>query len=113
MILYIYILFYALISAYFNYEIITNQDWHGSQAFLRIFAFIGVLLIHVDLSFWNVLLLLFQSLTIYWIAFDLLLNLFRFGFRGLLYVGNSSFIDITLGKWIYLIKFIFLLSFIL
>ena len=109
--LYIYILFYALISAYFNYEIITNHDWHFSQAFLRVFAFIGVLLIHVDFDFWNVLLLLFQSLTIYWIIFDFALNLFRG--KNLLYVGNSSFIDITLGKWIYLIKFIFLFSFLL
>ena len=92
----IFILVYSIISAYFNYEIITRQDWHVSQALLRIFTFGAMLLVDVEFSFYTFVIMLFQGLVIYWVFFDLFLNLFRG--KPLFYIGHTSKIDIFFSK---------------
>jgi len=92
----IFILVYSIISAYFNYEIITRQDWHVSQAFLRIIAFSGMLLINIEFSLYTFVIMMFQGFALYWIIFDLFLNLFRG--KPLFYIGHTSEIDIFFSR---------------
>ena len=102
MILTIYILIYSFVSAWFNANIINKENWHFSQATLRILTFVGI----VYLSTYNII-DVFYLLTVYWIAFDFLLNVLRK--LPLFYIGKTSFIDKTLGKYIYIIKLITLI----
>ena len=102
----LYIFLYSIISAVFNYDIIAKKDFHKSQAVLRVYTFIGILAIP-SMEPLMILSGLFQSLTIYWIVFDLALNLLRG--KDFLYIGKTAWLDKTLGKYIYLIKFIFII----
>lgn len=102
MVIYLYILIYSILSAYFNYRIIEQKDFHVSQAILRVFAFCGILFLGSN-DYFD----LFRCLTIYWIVFDITLNIFR-GLP-LLYVGKTSYIDKKLGKYIYIFKVLFII----
>ena len=105
MILTFYIFVYSILSAVFNADIIEKRDFHVSQAILRVFTFVGLLLF-TAVGFNELLFVLFQLLTIYWIVFDAFLNIFRG--KNVFYIGNTSYIDKKLGNNIYLIKGLFL-----
>lgn len=100
----IYTMLYSIVSAWFNYQIIDGQDWHVAQAVLRVMEFVGILYLSKTLKFeWlDLPYILVYMLSIYWITFDLSLNIMR----GLhpLYIGETSWIDLNIGGLTHWIK---------
>ena len=112
----IYILVFSICKAFFNWQIIQDLDWHSGQALVNIvtITIFSLLLTQKNkdtFRFCNILnatWYVFVACTVYWVTFDLSLNIMR----GLspLYVGKTAFIDTFLGNWQFLIKGILLLS---
>jgi hypothetical protein len=64
--------------------------WHSADAAMRCVA--GVYVSHFLLGNWAYV---FLFLTVYWILFELLINIFLFGIKDPLYVGKTAIIDST------------------
>ena len=100
-----FILLYAVINAKFNQLVIDKKNWHTIQwlkvvlvaSSITYFMFID----KVDTlsEFWK---LLWVFSNIYWIVFDLSLNLFR-GLKWH-YVGKTSWLDKTFTGWTFYMK---------
>ena len=103
-----FILAYAIINAKVNQLVIDKKDWHQAQWFKV--ALLGnaitagsVWKFDTPSEYFNLLLVF---ITIYWIVFDLALNLFRG--KKWYYVGVISKIDKYLTGWSFYIKLILL-----
>lgn len=99
-----FILVYAVVNAKVNQLVIDKKDWHLMQ-WVKV-ALVGtavtagaVFKIDDQSEFLN---LLFIFSLLYWIVFDLSLNLFR-GLKWY-YVGTTAWLDKHLKHWQFLIK---------
>jgi len=107
-IMYVYLIFivlYAVLNAKFNQLVIDKKDWHLTQwlkvALVASVVTCFILKPRID-SINEFIKLIFVFANIYWIVFDLSLNLFR-GLKWY-YVGKTSWIDKHLTGWTFYIK---------
>lgn len=92
---------HSILSAWFNYEVINNKDWHNSQALSLLPLFLLPFSIEIDFSIANTIYLLVYMGALRWILFDLFLNWFR-GMHWL-YVGTGN-MDKAFKEFQYIIK---------
>jgi len=101
----VFIITYAILNGKFNQLVIDKKDWHFWQwlkvALVGIWITLFLLSNKVD-DLSEYFKLLFVFINIYWIVFDISVNLFR-GLKWH-YVGKTAWLDRNIGGWQFYIK---------